>query len=48
LLAPLALLPAGCGGVSLDAVAKAADTSARQTSEHMEMTAKVTEGYQTR
>jgi hypothetical protein len=32
--------------VSLDAVAKAADTSAAQTSEHMEMVAKVTEGYQ--
>lgn len=31
----------GCGGVSLDAVAKAADTSASQTSEHLEMRATV-------
>jgi hypothetical protein len=48
LLVALVLFAAGCGDtVSLDPVAKAADVSAQQTSEHMTMTATVTSGIQT-
>ena len=41
LLAAIALAASACGGdaVSLDPVAKAADTTAKQTSEHIEITA---------
>jgi hypothetical protein len=47
LLAPLALIAASCGDtVSLDPVAKAADTSTKQTSEHMDIDASVTAGTQ--
>jgi hypothetical protein len=47
LLAPLALLAASCGDtVSIDPVAKAADSSQKQTSEHMDLDASVTAGTQ--
>ncbi len=47
LLAPLALLAAACGDtVSLEPVAKAADASTKQTSEHMDLDASVTAGTQ--
>jgi LppX_LprAFG lipoprotein len=45
---PVALLASGCGAsVSLDAVAKAADVSAKQTSEHVTLSASITSGPQT-
>ena len=49
LLAAIALTASACGGdaVSLDPVAKAADTTSKQTSEHMTMTAVATTGVQT-
>jgi hypothetical protein len=48
LIAPAVLLLASCGDtLSLDPVAKAATASSKQTSEHMELTAKVTTGGQT-
>jgi hypothetical protein len=47
LLAPLALVAASCGDtVSIDPVAKAADTSQKQMSEHMDLDASVTAGTQ--
>jgi hypothetical protein len=46
-LAPLALLVASCGDtVSIDPVAKAADASTKQTSEHMQLDGTVTAGTQ--
>jgi hypothetical protein len=46
-LAPLALLAASCGDtVSIDPVAKAADVSTKQSSEHMQLDASVTAGTQ--
>ncbi len=48
LLGTVALLAAGCGDtVSLDPVAKAADVTSKQTSEHMTMAATVTGSTQT-
>jgi hypothetical protein len=45
LVAPVALVAASCGDtLSLDPVAKAATESAKQTSEHMHMTARVSSG----
>lgn len=47
-LAAVVLLAAGCGDtVSLDPVAKAADVTAKQTSEHVTMSATVSSGGQT-
>ncbi|HZP73929.1 MAG TPA: LppX_LprAFG lipoprotein [Gaiellaceae bacterium] len=47
-LAATALLAAGCGDtVSLDPVARAADVTVKQTSEHMTMSATITSGTQT-
>lgn len=47
-IAAVTVLASGCSDtVSLDPVAKAADVTAKQTSEHMTMTATITSGTQT-